>query len=420
MQEAGWEVPDQIKSFKNPPKLRMSSASLADFKGNPADIPDGYEIINEKEDADDKEEVYSNDEKDDVANASDVSSDDDSAPKCGQSRSDKGTTKETFSVSSTSDSDSDDRSDKKPPAKREDEIKILLHGKRVVEANIDQASKRQKLNPPISAAASAVKSSSAAQVDYPALLPLISLNFGTESFLNFMLGKFPINVSNDDIMGLCYAYNFDEIPEEVFVGYEPFFGALQIYTIGVEKHMKYFQLLNDNLHSKAMMYATGFYRKNKPLHLDCTRIIMHRADDLNAIFGFCQQDMGLEVSSNVDVSQRKDPESSFAGNVLNHSTSGIESMPQTPEAFKQAVDTLLPDKGTSSAATTKSNNEIVCMIENKVVPGIAKANIAIIPQIADKLVPVVDPIASSTALSTTDNVETNLTAPEELVEAPSK
>eukprot|EP00978_Attheya_sp_CCMP212_P034460 scaffold144351_cov24-Attheya_sp.AAC.1 len=117
MQEAGWEVPDQIKSLKNPPKLRMSAASLADFKGNPADIPDGNEIINEKEDADDKEEVYSNDEKDDVANESDVSSDDDSAPKCGPKavnkkhrhvsprRPDKGTTKDTFSVSSTSDSD---------------------------------------------------------------------------------------------------------------------------------------------------------------------------------------------------------------------------------------------------------------------------------------------------------------------------
>eukprot|EP00978_Attheya_sp_CCMP212_P007782 scaffold18124_cov31-Attheya_sp.AAC.1 len=65
MQEAGWEVPDQIKLLKNPPKLRMSSASLADFKGNPADIPDGNEIISEKEDADDKEEVYSSDEKKD-------------------------------------------------------------------------------------------------------------------------------------------------------------------------------------------------------------------------------------------------------------------------------------------------------------------------------------------------------------------
>eukprot|EP00978_Attheya_sp_CCMP212_P041932 scaffold247293_cov24-Attheya_sp.AAC.1 len=89
----------------------MSSASLADFKGNPADVPDGNEIISEKEDTDDKEEVYSSDEKEDVANASEVSSDDDSAPKCAPkaenkkhrhvspSRSDKATTKETFSVS---------------------------------------------------------------------------------------------------------------------------------------------------------------------------------------------------------------------------------------------------------------------------------------------------------------------------------
>eukprot|EP00978_Attheya_sp_CCMP212_P018866 scaffold52124_cov53-Attheya_sp.AAC.2 len=128
---------------------------------------------------------------------------------------------------------------------------------------------------------------------------------------------------------------------------------------------------------------------------------MHRADDLNAIFGFCQQDMGLEVSSIVDISQRKDPESSFAGN---------------------AVDTLLPEKGTSSAATTKSNNETVCTIEDKVVPGIAsKANIAAIPLPVDKLVPVVAPIApSTTALSTTHNVETNSTAPAESVEAPTK
>eukprot|EP00978_Attheya_sp_CCMP212_P020767 scaffold59912_cov28-Attheya_sp.AAC.1 len=130
----------------------MSSASLADFKGNPADIPDGNEIIN----ADDEEEVYSNDEKDDVANALDVSSDDDSAP-----------------TANTSDSDSDNRSNKKPPAKREDDKKppaksedernILLPTKRVVEANIHPASKRQKLKPPASTAASAVQSSSAAQ-----------------------------------------------------------------------------------------------------------------------------------------------------------------------------------------------------------------------------------------------------------------
>eukprot|EP00978_Attheya_sp_CCMP212_P031267 scaffold117577_cov20-Attheya_sp.AAC.1 len=81
--------------------------------------------------ADDEEEVYSNDEKDDVANALDVSSDDDSAPKAEKKkhrhvsprRPDKVTTKDTFSVSSTSDSDSDNRSNKKPLAKREDDKK---------------------------------------------------------------------------------------------------------------------------------------------------------------------------------------------------------------------------------------------------------------------------------------------------------
>jgi hypothetical protein len=272
MQEAGWEVPDQIKSLKNPPKLRMSSASLADFKGNPADIPDGNEIIN----ADDEEEVYLNDEKDDVANALDVSSDDDSAPtpkkqkhrQGSPRRPDKVTTKDTYSVSSTSDSDSDNRSNKKPPAKREDDKKppaksedernILLPTKRVVEANIDPASKRQKLKPPASAAASAVQSSSAAPVDYAALLPHMSFNFGTELFLNFMLGKFPIHVSNDDIMGLCYAYNFKEIPAEVFVGYEPFLGALQIYTIGVEKHMRYFELLKDSKYASYLYICYAF------------------------------------------------------------------------------------------------------------------------------------------------------------------
>jgi hypothetical protein len=170
-----------------------------------------------------------------------------------------------------------------------------------------------------------------------------------------------------------------------------------------------------------MIYATGVYRKNKPLHLDCTRIIMHRADDLNSIFALIQQDMGLEVSSFVHVSQRKDPESSFDGNMSHHPTSGIASMPKTSEAFKQAVDTLLPEKGTSSAATTKSNNETVCTIEDKMVPGIAKVNIAAIPLPVDKLVPVVAPVAlSTTALSTTHNVETNSTAPAESVEAPTK
>eukprot|EP00978_Attheya_sp_CCMP212_P046893 scaffold418240_cov63-Attheya_sp.AAC.1 len=72
---------------------------------------------------------------------------------------------------------------------------------------------------------------------------------------------------------------------------------------------------------------------------------MHHADDLSAIFGLCQQDMGLEVSSVVDISKRKDPDSSFAGIVSKPPTSGIASMPQTPETFKQVVNTLLPDKG---------------------------------------------------------------------------
>eukprot|EP00978_Attheya_sp_CCMP212_P014576 scaffold37203_cov55-Attheya_sp.AAC.2 len=75
-------------------------------------------------------------------------------------------------------------------------------------------------------------------------------------------------------------------------------------------------------------------------------IIMHRADDLNAIFDFAQQDMGLEVSSDVDIPKRKDPKSSFAGIVSKLQTSDVASMPQTPEAFKQVVNTLLPDKGT--------------------------------------------------------------------------
>eukprot|EP00978_Attheya_sp_CCMP212_P025770 scaffold83540_cov58-Attheya_sp.AAC.1 len=333
----------------------MSSTSLADFKGNLADVPDENEIISVKEQADDKEEVFSSDEKEVVSNESDSSSDDDSAPKLEPkvdskkllrpptNRQIQVPTRDTLSVSSNSDSDSDNRSNKKLPAKRN------------VEENIDQASKRQKTNQPRSTAASAMQSTSVAHVDYAALLPIMSMNFGTEFFSNFMPGKFPIGVSNDAIIGFCYAYNFNEIPEKVFVGYEPFFGALKIYTIGVEKHMKYFQLLKDNQHAKAMMYATGVYRKNKPLQLDCTRIIMHRADDLSAILGLCQQDMGLEVSSVVHISQRKDPESSFAGTVSNHPTSGIASMPQTPEAFKQVVHTLLPDKGTlvidASAAT---------------------------------------------------------------------
>eukprot|EP00978_Attheya_sp_CCMP212_P021120 scaffold61291_cov65-Attheya_sp.AAC.3 len=74
----------------------------------------------------------------------------------------------------------------------------------------------------------------------------------------------------------------------------------------------------------------------------------------------------------------------------------------------------------ASAATTESNNETVCMIEDKVVPGIAKANIATIPPTVDKLVPGVAPIASSPALSTTHNVETNSTTPEESVEGATK
>eukprot|EP00978_Attheya_sp_CCMP212_P015789 scaffold40880_cov53-Attheya_sp.AAC.2 len=131
MQEAGWEVPDQIKSLKNPPKLKMSSTSLADFKGNLADVPDGNEIISVKEQADNKDEVFSSDEKEVVSNESESSSDDDSAPKLAHkldsqkllrpppSRQIQVLTRDTASVSSNSDSDSDNRSDKKPRAKRE-------------------------------------------------------------------------------------------------------------------------------------------------------------------------------------------------------------------------------------------------------------------------------------------------------------
>jgi hypothetical protein len=163
-------------------------------------------------------------------------------------------------VSSNSDSDSDSDSDKKASGKR-----------KKIEANKGQAPKKKKPKQSTSASASAQKKKpkqskstaasamqrpSVAQVDYGALLPRMAMTFGTELFLNFMLGKFPVHVSNDDILGFCYAYNLNEIPEKVFMGYEPFFGALKIYTLGVEKHMKYFQLLKD---SKYTSYLYIYY-----------------------------------------------------------------------------------------------------------------------------------------------------------------
>eukprot|EP00978_Attheya_sp_CCMP212_P014575 scaffold37203_cov55-Attheya_sp.AAC.1 len=218
-----------------------------------------------KEQADNKDELSSSYEKEVIANESELSSDDDSAPEldsptrphASPSRGIQVLPTDTVSVSSNSESDSDNRSDKKPRA-------VCTSSKREVEENLDQASKRQKKNQPTSAAASATQSTSVAHVDYEALVPIMSMNFGTEPFTNFMRGKFPIDVSNDAIAGFCYAYNFNEIQEKVFLGYEPFFGALKIYTIGVEKHMKYFQLLKDNQHTKAIVYMQPeFIERNK-------------------------------------------------------------------------------------------------------------------------------------------------------------
>eukprot|EP00978_Attheya_sp_CCMP212_P034934 scaffold149423_cov60-Attheya_sp.AAC.2 len=140
--------------------------------------------------------------------------------------------------------------------------------------------------------------------------------------------------------------------------------------------------------------------------------------------------MGLEVSSVGDVPERKDPEFSFAGEtnvaiVTKLPTSNVAPMPQTQEAFKLVVDSLVPDKGTlvidSSAATTKSNIETVCLTEDKVVPGIAKPNIETISLTAeDKVVPVIASLATSPTPSTTHNVETKPTASDESVEDATK
>ena len=155
-----------------------------------------------------------------------------------------------------------------------------------------------------------------------------------------------------------------------------------------------------------MMYATGVYRTNKPLLLDCTMIIMHRANDLSAIIGFCQQDMGLEVSPIIPISERKDPDPAWL----------IASMPQTQEAFKQVVDTVLRDKGTTSAAAAnESNNETDNSVPDNSVPTIALSTTP-----STNSVPVVATIASTTTPSTTHNVETNPTPPEESIETPTK
>eukprot|EP00978_Attheya_sp_CCMP212_P014577 scaffold37204_cov38-Attheya_sp.AAC.1 len=79
-----------------------------------------------KEQADNKDEVSSSDEKEVVANESELSSDDDSAPKldsptrphASPSRGIQVLPTDTVSVSSNSESDSENRSDKKPRAVR--------------------------------------------------------------------------------------------------------------------------------------------------------------------------------------------------------------------------------------------------------------------------------------------------------------
>lgn len=154
------------------------------------------------------------------------------------------------------------------------------------------------------------------------------------------------------------------------------------------------------------------------LPLDCTRIIMHNAGDLNAIFDLHQEDMGLKVSSGVPLSERKDPEPSWAGTKSNHTTSGIATMPTNATAFKQVADVLLIEKDTlvtdASAATTKSNSE------DKDVPVTEKPDVATSPLPVDGLAPLVPPIGSSNALSNTHNVATNITTPEKTVEDTTK
>eukprot|EP00978_Attheya_sp_CCMP212_P033623 scaffold136638_cov58-Attheya_sp.AAC.2 len=350
--EAGWEVPDKIRSFKTPAKVKASSTPLVDYKGNLADIPDGNEDISVEGQVDNNDDASSSHESVVGANATDLSSDDDSAPEVVDQKLQRSTSippskvpsKATKSVSSNSESESDSESDsvascdKKPAA-------VSHSAKRVTVIKLPQKPKRQKTQ----AKASTTQSTSVVHVDYSALLPYMSMNFGTKPFMNIMLGKFPDHVSNDGIIGFCFAYNLKEIPKKVFLGYEPFLGALKIYTTGVDKHMKYFQLLKADQNEKALLYATGVHTNNPALSLDSTRIIMHRASDLSTIFGSSQENMDLELSSVVDVHKQK----------AQLPTSNVAPIPQTKEAFKLAVDSVLPDKKLLAIAKPFTENKLV-------------------------------------------------------------
>jgi hypothetical protein len=265
MQDDGWEVPNKINSWKNPPKLKKVSTSLADYKGNLADLPDGIEVISVTEpvDMDEKLSAYEDKEDDNDYN---VSSDDDSSPevKVVNKRILHQKPGDSSVSTSNSDDDSDSSSDQKKPAKNEGEDKIK------------PAFKRQKTSQRTSPTkASATQNVSVLPEDYAALLPRMCMNFGTEPYFNFMLGKFALGVANDAIIAFCYAYNLNEIPEKIFVGYEPFFGVLKIYTIGVEKHMKYFQLLKDSKYAPYLYVCYSFDIHYIKLSFFCFFFISH-------------------------------------------------------------------------------------------------------------------------------------------------
>eukprot|EP00978_Attheya_sp_CCMP212_P034935 scaffold149423_cov60-Attheya_sp.AAC.3 len=194
----------------------MSSTLLSDYKGNLADIPGGNEDISVEGQADSNDDASTSNEMEVVANPTGNSSDDDSAPKLDvkppRSKPNRQITAHTEavkSVSSNSDSDSDSiaSGDKKPRAepvmtKRARGVSSEEFSKAEKAKKNARVPKKQRMSLPTSVTASAMQSTSVAHVDYSAMLPKMSMSFGTEPFMNVMLG--------------------------------------------VDKHMKYFQLLKDS------------------------------------------------------------------------------------------------------------------------------------------------------------------------------
>eukprot|EP00978_Attheya_sp_CCMP212_P049698 scaffold698237_cov79-Attheya_sp.AAC.2 len=83
----------------------------------------------------------------------------------------------------------------------------------------------------------------------------LTFQYDSEEFVDLMIRKFLKHVTDEEIERFCDRYNTKMIPENVLFGYDVFFGALKIQTMGMESCPDLFRVLKRAQYTEAITFA---------------------------------------------------------------------------------------------------------------------------------------------------------------------